>query len=53
MDSDRMNMEGRYESANRQGRLTTRIAGYTIILSAIKVVGNLFFIVYWLVKQQL
>jgi hypothetical protein len=40
-----MNMEGRHESANRQGRLTTRIAGYTIIPSDTKVADNSFFIV--------
>jgi hypothetical protein len=40
-----MNMEGRHESKNRQGRLTPRIAGYIIILSDTKVTDNSFFIV--------
>jgi hypothetical protein len=39
-------MDDRYESENQQGRLTARIAGYTIILNDTKVTGKLFFIVF-------
>jgi hypothetical protein len=45
LDSDSMSMEGWYESANRQDRLTAMIAGYTITLSDTKVTCNSFFIV--------
>jgi hypothetical protein len=40
-----MSMEGPYESANQQGRLAARIAGYTKSLSDKKVTGNSFCIV--------
>jgi hypothetical protein len=40
-----MSMERRYESANRQDRLTAMIVGYTITPSDTKVAGNWFFIV--------
>jgi hypothetical protein len=40
-----MNMEDQYESANRQGMLMAKIAGYRIILSGTKVTCNSFFIV--------
>jgi hypothetical protein len=40
-----MSMEGRYESTNRQDRLTATIVGYTITLSDTKVVDNSLFIV--------
>jgi hypothetical protein len=40
-----MSMEDRYESANRQDRLTTIIAEYTITPSDTKVADNLFFII--------
>jgi hypothetical protein len=40
-----MSMEDRYESANRQDRLTTIIEEYTITPSDTKVADNLFFII--------
>jgi hypothetical protein len=40
-----MNMEGQYESANRQDTLTARMVGYTIILSGTNVAGKSFFII--------
>jgi hypothetical protein len=40
-----MSMQGRYESANSQGRLMIMIVGYTIISSDTKIAGNSFFIV--------
>jgi hypothetical protein len=40
LDSDRMNMEDRYESPNRQGRLTTKIALITKITTVIKINFN-------------
>jgi hypothetical protein len=39
-----MNMEDRYESTNRQGRLTAKIAGITKIPIVTKVVGNSFLV---------
>jgi hypothetical protein len=37
-----MNMEDRYESENRQRRLTDKIAGYTKILSDTKKLADIF-----------
>jgi hypothetical protein len=42
IDSDIMRMEGPYESANRQRRLTARTEGYTKTWSEEKVVDNSF-----------
>jgi hypothetical protein len=39
-----MNMEDRYDSANRQDRLMAKIAGITKIPTVKKVIGNSFFI---------
>jgi hypothetical protein len=40
LDSDRLSMEGPYESANRQRRLTAWIEGYTKAQSDTKVAVN-------------
>jgi hypothetical protein len=45
-DSDRLSMEGSYESANQQGRLRVMIAQYIKTLSGTKVAGNTFCIVF-------
>jgi hypothetical protein len=42
LDSDRLSMEGPYESANRQRTLTAWIEGYTKIQSDTKVTVNSF-----------
>jgi hypothetical protein len=39
-----MNMEDGYQLAIWQGRLTARIAGYTIIPNGSKIIGNSFFV---------
>jgi hypothetical protein len=46
LDSDRLSMEGPYEPANRQHRLTAWIEGYIKTPSVTKIVGNSFYIVF-------
>jgi hypothetical protein len=45
-DSNRLSMDGPYESTNRQGRLRARIAKYTKTPSETKVADNSFCIVF-------
>jgi hypothetical protein len=46
LDSDRLSMEGSYESANRQRTLMTWIEGYTKTSSDTKVIVNPFCIIF-------
>jgi hypothetical protein len=46
LDSDRLSIEGLYESANRQRMLTAWIEGYTKTLSDINVTVNSFCIIF-------